>query len=380
MSQSGVLRSREGAGHAKVGFIELFFDLVFVFAVTRLSHLQLEHQSLEGAAQTAFLLVAVWVVWMWTTWATNWLDSRASIVRVLFLVLMGAGLVMSSALPEAFGERGLVFALAYAFMHNLRNAFTVWALKDGEKRERRNFLRIQFWLVVSGVLWIAGGFAEGDMRWGLWIVALFAEIGAPWWGFRTPGMGASTTRDWTIDPGHMAERCGLFVILSLGESIIILGATFTGLPWDGAHIAAFALGFLVAISMWWIYFATAAERAEQAFENHPDAGRVARAAYTYAHIPIVAGVIIAAVAVELLLAHPTGHTEPPLIAALCAGGCCSLPATPVFRAWRSGGGRRRTLPGRWAWWGSISRAPSCRLLARARRWRRCCSSSLSGRR
>lgn len=317
--ETDILRPRSGEGHARVGFIELFFDLVFVFAVTRLSHTLLERLTPEGAAQTAFLLLAVWIVWMWTTWAANWLDARSRAVRIMLLILMGAGLVMSASIPEAFGARGLSFALAYAFIHNFRNAFTVWALRKGAKNERRNFQRIQVWLLIGGALWIAGALNDGAMRWALWSAALFAEIGSPWWGFYTPGLGVSSTKDWAVDPAHMAERCGLFVILSLGESIIILGATFGGLHWTGATVAAFAVGFVIAAAMWWIYFATAAERAEDAFEHHDDAGRIARAAYTYAHIPIVAGIILTAVAGELLLAHPTGHVSRETLSTLTLG-------------------------------------------------------------
>lgn len=336
--QASILRARQGEGHARVGFIELFFDLVFVFAITRLSHSLLAHPTLEGAAETLFLLLAVWIVWMWTTWAENWLDARHAAVRILMLVLMGAGLVMSAAIPDAFGGRGLVFALAYVFMHNLRNAFTVWALRKGAANERRNFQRIQAWLALSGVLWIAGAFVDGEARWAIWSLALLTDFAGPWCSFWTPGMGKSTTADWAVDPAHMAERCGLFVILSLGESIIILGATFSGHDWDAAHFAAFGFGFAGAVAMWWIYFATAAERAEHAFAHHADAGRIARAAYTYAHIPIVAGIILTAVADELLLAHPTGHAEAALLMTLTGGAALFLAGNAVFS---------RLATGRW---------------------------------
>ncbi len=325
-----LLRDRNAPGHGRVGFIELFFDLVFVFAVTRLSHLLLGNLTPAGAAQTAFLLLAVWTVWVWTTWASNWLDSRHPTVRLMFLTLMGAGLIMSAAIPEAFGDRALAFAAAFAFMQNARNAVIVWALRGGAPNERRNFIRIQIWLLVGGALWIAGAFAEGEARWAIWIAALFAELGSPWWGFWTPGLGRSTTDDWRVDPAHMAERCGLFVILALGESIIILGATFADLAWDVSHLAAFGLGLTGAAATWWIYFASAAERAEEAFARHRDAGRVARAAYTYAHIPIVAGIILTAVACELVLAHPTARGEAEAFAVILGGPALFLLGNAIF--------------------------------------------------
>lgn len=332
-----VLRDRAAPDHGKVGFVELFFDLVFVFAITQLSHGLLEHLTLEGALETGFLMLAVWAVWMWTTWAINWLDTTHAAVRLMLFAVMAAGLVMSISIPEAFGARGLPFALAYAFMHLIRNAFTIWALRAGSPAERRNFVRIHVWLTIGAALWIAGAFADGPARWAFWAGALLAELGSPWWGFWTPGLGASTTADWQVDPAHIAERCGLFVIIALGESIIMLGATFAGLHWDAAHAGAFALGFLGAVAMWWVYFVTTAEPAEHLFAAHADPGRVARAAYTYAHIPLVAGLVTVAVADELVLAHPAGHVAPAILAATLGGPALFLAGSALFRRLLCGG-------------------------------------------
>jgi low temperature requirement protein LtrA len=325
-----VLRDRDAPGSERVNFVELFFDLVFVFAVTQLSHGLLEHTSVEGALETLFLMLAVWTVWMWTTWITSWLETRSTSVRLLLFAIMAAGLVMSVSIPEAFGEHGIYFALAYVAIHHGRTLFVVWALRKGKPNERRNFERIEVWMLVSVVPWIAGGFLEGEARWALWLLGLGIDLGAPWWRFWVPGWGGSKTEDWTIKPAHMAERCGLFVILSLGESIIILGATFAGHEWTWAAKAAFGVGFLGEIAMWWIYFATTAEAADEAFLHHRDAGRVARAAYTYAHIPIVAGIILTAVADELVLAHPTGHVATATLAAALGGPALFLGGSAVF--------------------------------------------------
>ena len=126
-----LLRSRGAKDSSKVGWVELFFDLVFVFSVTQLSHLLLADLTWNGAAEATFLMLAVWVAWMWTTWAMNWLDTRHAAVRVLLFVLMAAGLVLSAAIPEAFGERALAFACAYVVIHNARTLFTVFALRGG---------------------------------------------------------------------------------------------------------------------------------------------------------------------------------------------------------------------------------------------------------
>jgi low temperature requirement protein LtrA len=332
-----LLRSRTGAHHGRVGFVELFFDLVFVFAVTQISHLLLEHPDLEHALQSAFLTVALWIVWMWTAWATNWLDVDRMPTRIMMFLLMAGGLVLAAAIPHAFGERGLVFATAYTIMQVGRTAFLCFALRDGRENERRNFERVQHYLLISSALWIAGGFVEGPMRWGFWLAALFLEMMSPFWGFWLPHMGRSTTRDWGIDPEHMAERSGLFIIIALGESIILIGATFAAADiWDAAHIGALAGGFGGAVAMWWIYFATMAEEAREEFTRAENPGALARTAYSYAHIPVVAGIILAAVGNEMVLAHPAGGTDP-TTALIVAGGPALFLAGTIWFCWSVGG-------------------------------------------
>lgn len=130
---------------------------------------------------------------------------------------------------------------------------------------------------------------------------------SPFFGFAVPGMGRSTTDDWRVDPEHMAERCGLFMIIALGESVILIGATFAAASlWDASHIGALAASFVGAAAMWWIYFATIAEEAREDFASRESPGALARTAYSYAHIPMVAGIILTAVGDEMALAHPLG--------------------------------------------------------------------------
>jgi low temperature requirement protein LtrA len=184
-----LLRARTGDGHARVTFVELFFDLVFVFAVTQLSHHLLHHLSPAGALQTALLLLAVWWVWVYTSWATNWLDPEATSVRLLLFVLMLLGLVMAAAIPKAFEARALPFALAYVAMHVGRCLYMLWALRGHSPGNYRNFQRITIWLAASGVLWIAGALVEGPARPMLWCLAVAIEIASPSLGFFVPGLG-----------------------------------------------------------------------------------------------------------------------------------------------------------------------------------------------
>ena len=324
-----LLRSR--TAHARVTYVELFFDLVFVFAVTQLSHSLLARLTLEGAAQTLFLLLAVWWAWMYTCWWTNWLDPDRPAVRAAMFALMLAGMVLAAAIPHAFEGAGLVFAGAYVFMQLARAFFMLGALRGRDDGNYRNFRRIVCWLLASSAFWIAGGLAEGHQRTMLWIAALGIEYLGPMVGFVVPGLGRSTTADWRVDGAHMAERCALFVIIALGESILVTGATAAAQPATAANVGAFVVAFLGTVAMWWIYFNIGAERGSRTFVGSADPGRIARAVYTYFHIPIVAGIVVCAVGDELVIAHPGGHVEPAAAFALIGGPALYLVGNMFFK-------------------------------------------------
>ena len=144
------------------------------------------------------------------------------------------------------------------------------------------------------------------------------------------GLGQYSQADWTIDPEHMSERCGLFVIIALGESIIITGATFADLKWTAEIWMAFGAALLSTLAMWWIYFVISAQVASEAFAHHKDPGSVARAAYTYGHLPIIAGIIVTAVSDEMILAHPLGHIGGPVLAVTLLGPGLFILGTGLF--------------------------------------------------
>lgn len=328
---ASLLRPRHAHEHGKVTFVELFFDLVFVFAVTQLSHRLLQHLDVKGALETGLLLLATWWVWIFTAWVTNWLDPERTPVRLLLFVLMLAGLIYSTALPEAFGEAAPAMALAYVAMQVGRSLFMLWALRGPvSPGNRRNFQRITLWLAGAGLLWIAGAFVEAARPW-LWLAALAIEYAGPASGFRTPGLGRSTVEDWTVEGGHLAERCGLFVIIALGESILVTGATFGEQGWSGTAIGAFLVAFVGSVAFWWIYFDTGAERGSRRIAADATPGRLARVAYTYCHLPIIAGIIVSAAADELLQAHPLGHAEPAVTACLLGGPALFLLGNILFK-------------------------------------------------
>jgi low temperature requirement protein LtrA len=322
-----LLRDRD-AGDTSVSNIELFFDLVYVFAVTQLSHALLKDLTWRGTLQCAILTLAVWWAWIDTSWITNWFDPTTLPVRVMLIVLMFLSLLMSAAIPEAFDGRALMFALAYVSVQVGRTLFCVIAL--GSNQQVHNFRRILFWAVLSAPLWIAGGLTDGDGRLYLWIAAVTLDCAAPALGFRTPFMGKSETHEWTISGEHLAERCQLFIIICLGESILLTGATLSGHEIHNANLVAFMAAFTVSVLMWWIYFSRAGRGAELV-EHSDDPGSYGRA-YTYFHLPMVAGIITLAVANELIIAHPTGHAVGEITAVTIGGAALYMIGNALFNA------------------------------------------------
>jgi len=326
-----LLRARETGSHSKVTNIELFFDLVFVYAVTQLSHTLLHDLSLSGALHVLLLFLAVWWVWIFTGWITNWLDPERLAVRLLLLVLMFAGLLLSTALPQAFDGRGPIFAGAYVFMQVGRSCFMIWALRHASQAARRNFYRITLWLAVSGVLWVVGGFMPGETRLGYWAVALAIEYLGPAMFFYVPGLGRSTTSEWDVEGGHMAERCSLFVIIALGESVVVTGSSFADSARTMDAWQAFIAAFIGCVAMWWIYFDIGAERGSRSIRQSADPGRMARLGYTYLHLLIVAGIVVSAVGDELSLSHPHVLCEAPQVAVLLGGPALYLLGNALFK-------------------------------------------------
>src|SRR5690348_1544416 len=182
--------------HSRVTYAELFFDLVFVYAVTQISHLLLARFTELGAVQTTLLFLAIWWVWVYTTWITNWLNPELTPVRILLFLLMLGGLVLSMSIPVAFEERGLWFAGAYAAMQIGRTAFWLLATPKSRTLVRHNAIRILVWLCASAVLWLLGGLYEDETRLYLWVAALAIEYVSAAVRFWTPGLGFSAVEAW----------------------------------------------------------------------------------------------------------------------------------------------------------------------------------------
>jgi low temperature requirement protein LtrA len=182
------------------------------------------------------------------------------------------------------------------------------------------------------VLWIAGGLDPDPVRRMLWWAgALAVEYAGPLTFFAIPGLGRSTPADWDISGEHMAERCSLFIIICLGEGILVTGSTIGGMEPDMDSILGFISAFVGSVAMWWIYFDVGARRGTEMFHGEYKSGLIGREVYTYFHIPIVAGIIILAVADELVISHPDGHLDPFFVTCLIAGALLFIGGTMTFK-------------------------------------------------
>jgi len=337
-------RSHDGA-EQKTTTLELFYDLVFVFAITQVSHLLLAHLTWEGAGQAALVLLVVWWSWNYTTWATNELDPDATLVRLLLIALMLASLLMAIAIPEAFGERGLLFAVAYVVIQLGRHTFLTFAAAAPGTVERARAASILVWFLAAGVLWIAGGIAEGPARTVLWLVALALDYAGPLVTFRVPGRPRLAPEAWEIGTEHFSERFQLFIIIALGETIVITGATTSELELTNATVAAFAVAFLTTAALWWLYFNLVAAISERRLAQAEARVLLARDAYTYLHVVLVAGILLNAVGDELVIAHPTEELSGAELAATVGGPALYLLAHVLLRLRMSGTLATRRLLG-----------------------------------
>ena len=291
----------------KANFPELFFDLVFVFAFIQLSETLAADFSLGIAAEALIFIFALWWVWIHTTWVTNLLDAEIEPVRILLFGLMFLGVILAIALPRAFQDMGLTFALAYSAMQIIRSLFALYAFRRADRASYVTFQRITVWLSVSSALWIAGGLSEQFVRVYFWIAALAIEYIAPILRYRVPGLGAAPAETLDINGEHMAERCALFVIIALGETILTTGKNASSHLESSLTPLVLFVAFLSTVLMWWIYFHDGQEKAADKAEESSEPQATANHLFTYGHLPIIAGIILTAVGEDFALSHAHEH-------------------------------------------------------------------------
>jgi low temperature requirement protein LtrA len=308
MTDTELRRSEHTEERART--LELFYDLVFVFSLTQVTHLILNDLTSAGVLHALIILLVVWWSWNNTTWATNELNRDHTQVALLMMVLMALGLVMAVAIPSAFSDRALLFAGCNVAIQLLRHGFLAFSASEPESLDRQRGLRVFTFFAISGVFWISGAIASGELRILFWIAALLIDYGAPLIHFRIPGLPDLSLDAWRVTSEHFAERFNLFVILTLGETIIITGATTSALDLGATNILAFLLAFASTAAMWWMHFRKMSESGEEQLEDTRDPVRMARNAYSYAHVLIVMGILTIALADELVISHPM--SVPPL--------------------------------------------------------------------
>ncbi|WP_216214889.1 low temperature requirement protein A [Amycolatopsis aidingensis] len=328
-----VLRDRKSGTAPEVGAIELFFDLVYVFAVIQLSHFLTAHLSGTGVLQAAILFLAVWWGWNYTAWAMNWLNPDNVLVRVLLAVLMLASLGMSVALPAAFKDEALLFAGSYLLLQLLRSAFMVWACRG--RQLGANYARLLAYSALAGVCWLLGAFLPEHQLW-LWALAVVIDYAAPMVSFAIPGFGSAPMRTWPLHREHLAERNRLVFIIALGESILIMGFTLTELELTAPVVTATLIGFFGLVLLWWNYFAVPAGGEREADPEGEQQTAIARSAFAYAHAVMIAGAIVVAVSIEQITMHPTGHLDAAVIGCVTGGPVLYLLGNLLYSYARTG--------------------------------------------
>jgi low temperature requirement protein LtrA len=294
--------SRAPGAERVVTPLELFFDLVYVFAIGQLSHHLLEHVDLRTGLETLILALAVVYAWYMTAWGANWLDPDRLAVRVLLVGLMFASLLMSVAIADAFDGRAWLFVTGYLLLQLGRSAFLIVALRGRPLGE--HFINDFVWELLTGGLWVAGAIADGDARIALWGLAVVAAHGGAWLLHWLPGRGRAIDLAHTeIAGGHLVERFRLFFIIALGETVLTTGTAFTGEPFELERLLALAIAFTGTVALWWCYFHRTEAIGAEIAETAEDAGAVGWWG-TWTLTLIVLALIAIAVGDELAIAHP----------------------------------------------------------------------------
>ena len=303
--------------------LELFFDLVFVFGFTQVTAVLTGDPTWSGLGHGLLILGALWWAWAAYAWLTNTVDPGEGAVWGAMLVAMGAMFVAALAVPDAFGRHGVVFGVAFLIVNVMH--LTLYALTARSDRELlAAILRTAPTALAGAALILAAGFVDGWLKPLLWLAALAV-------GFFGPILGGMS--GWRVQPAHFVERHGLIVIIAIGESLIAIGLGARGTELDAGVIVAAVLGLVVATSFWLAYFDFFPIRAEQMLADRSGEQRVAlaRDAYTYLHLPMVAGIVLFAFAMETTLAHVGDELETVPALGLCGGPALYLSAYVALR-------------------------------------------------
>ncbi len=334
MAATSLVRPREVP--RAVTPVELFFDLVYVFTVSQLSRRLLEEVSVRGMAQATVLALAVMYAWFMTVWTSNWLDVERRPVQLVLLGLMFASLLMSTSVAGAFGDqiafwagdRAGLFVIGYLAIQIGRTLFAVAVFRD--HRLHSHFVNALAWEAGTALLWIAGVFADGDLRLALWAVAVAASYGGVIAGHPMPGRRSPFSTDSQIYAEHLLERFRLFFLIALGETVLTIGNAFANAPVDAERLVALAAAFVGTVALWWCYFHRAERLGIAAVDGAEDDPSRLVAVGNYTLIAMVIGIVAIAVGDELAIADPSGPGNATTSALIFGGPAIFLLAQLVF--------------------------------------------------
>ncbi|MFN2617531.1 MAG: low temperature requirement protein A [Thermoleophilaceae bacterium] len=290
--------------------LELFFDLVFVFAITQVTSLMSTLPTWQGLAQGMLVLAALWWAWAAYAWLTNTLASDDRLARLGIFSAMAAMLVAALAAPKAFGDEGVLFGCAYFVVRVLH--IVVYAQGSPDVGVRQAVTRLAPTAVGAPALLIVAGFMDDAVQGLLWAAALAIDYAGP--AIMGPG-------GWRMSPAHFAERFGLIIIIALGESIVAIGVGASGPRLDAGVVVAAVLAVAAVAALWWAYFDVVAIVAERKFrEARGEAQiRIARDSYSYLHLPMIAGIVLLALGIKKTVAAFDAPLDTVPAAALCGG-------------------------------------------------------------
>jgi low temperature requirement protein LtrA len=303
--------------------LELFFDLVFVFAITQVTGFVSADATWTRLIEGLAILAVLWFAWEAYVWLANSAASDEGAVRVVLLFAMGALLILSLAVPRAFGDDGLVFGVAY-FVVRAAHICAYLIVARGDEQLRGVVLRLATTVLPGAALLVVAGALDGTAQALCWVGALAIDYG---------GLMVRGVEGWRVAAKHFAERHGLIIIIALGESIVALGVGAGGLELDAGLIVAALLGIAIASAMWWAYFDLVALVAERRLRTAPrdEQVRIARDSFTYLHLPMVAGIIVFALGVKKTLAHVDHELDTVPAVALCGGAALYFLALSAFK-------------------------------------------------
>ena len=316
--------SPRSAGEERVSPLELFFDLVFVLSFTQVTATVAHHGDWAGLGEGILILAAVWWAWAAYGWLTNTIDPDENVNRLCMFAAMGGMVVVSLSIPEAFGDRGVLFGCAYFFVRAMQLLLYVRSTRrEGDPYNLEAILKLAPGLLLGSALLIVAGALDGGARTSVWILAILID-------WSTPLLFGSG--EFRLHPGHFAERYGLIVMIALGESVLATGAEMN-FELNGGEVIAALLGIAAVAALWWAYFDIVAIVAERRLIEAPpgEQAPLARDAYSYLHYPMIAGIVLLAVGLRETLANVDESLDTIPALALCGGTALYLAGHIGFR-------------------------------------------------